>query len=288
MAARTLPTSRLTEGLGYLSLAATAALGVGPLVGVLVFERWGFTVFQMVVVATCLTGLLASLGLDPAQAAPPPPRSPSPGAAPAAGPGPWPAAFLAFLMGATNTAIFSFLALRLEELGRPGAAGFFAVATLGIAATRLVGGRLHDRHGPSWVVGPSTALLEAALLMLLLAPTPAVTLWAGLVYGLGLGALFPSLQVLAICSVPDSGKTIAAGLALNGVDLGLAVNTLAMGLLAGLAGGYRVVFAVTAAFPAILLATYALHPAFRAPGGGRPPGAGRPRRRVSAGQGAGC
>jgi MFS family permease len=113
------------------------------------------------------------------------------------------------------------------------------------------------------VVAPSAGLIEAALLILYLAPAPKLIPWAGLIIGLGLGALFPSLQALAIGSTPASGQTRAAGLSLNGTDLGLSLNTLAMGVLAGLLGTYRVVFAVSAVFPLLIWLTYGLHPAFR-------------------------
>lgn len=258
MAARILPPQRLAEGLGFLNIAPPLSLAAAPLIALLIAGAWGFATLQVVVVAVCLAGLAASFYLDPRSFPAPPTKG-----GPIFSAAPLPAAMLAFLLGSANTAIFSFLALYLVELGSPGTGAFFLMATISMVSTRIFAGRLYDRHGHFWVVIPSVALIESAFLMLLAIQGGFEAALAGLVFGLGMGALFPTLQVLAISSVPDSGKTMAAGMALNGNDLGMFLNTVLMGAVAGLAGTFSTVFKVSAVLPCLIFLVYGLHPAFR-------------------------
>ena len=262
MAAMTLPTARLAEGLGYLSLAPPISLAACPLISLYLVDRWNFSILQAVVILDCLAGLAVSLKLKPAEFPAPPAKSPKE-AKPPGGSGPLPAAFLAFLLGSANTSVFAYLALYFRELSISGTAYFFALATIGMISTRIFGGRIYDRHGHFWVVVPSVGLIEASILALILFPGPQAAAWAGLVFGLGMGTIFPAFQVLAISSVPDSRKTAAAAMALNGTDLGMFLNTLAMGLIAGVTGTYETVFKVSAVLIVLIWLTYALHPAFR-------------------------
>jgi predicted MFS family arabinose efflux permease len=169
---------------------------------------------------------------------------------------------LVLLLGGACCGIFTYLVLYLDELGIKGAAAFFFVATMGIVTTRIAGGRVHDRFGHMFVIVPSSLLIMSALLILLLFPGPAAANVAAACYGLGMGALFPSLQALTISYSPPEKRTLAAALFLNGYDVGTSLNTVAMGILAGVFHTYRSVYAATPLFMAALLLVYCLNPVF--------------------------
>ncbi|MDR2613610.1 MAG: MFS transporter [Deltaproteobacteria bacterium] len=268
LASKIIPPLRLAEGLGRLALGASLALAFGPLLGLKLAERLGF---PATLAATCLllaAGFAAASSLAPADF--PGSGVGAHGAAPAPGgrgrrlperellmP-----AILILLLGGACCGIFTYLVLYLDEAGIQGAAAFFFVATLGIVATRLVGGRIHDRFGHLFVVAPSCLLITVALLILLAAPGGTAVRLAALCFGLGMGALFPSLQALSISYSPPARRTLAAALSLNGYDVGIALNTVAMGCLSEFFHTYRSVYAATPLFMVALLLVYSLSPVF--------------------------
>jgi predicted MFS family arabinose efflux permease len=273
LASKIIPASRLAEGLGRLALGASLALAFGPLLGLRVAGSCGFPVL---LASTCL--LLTFAFLAVATRTPPDfasedggagaPREAGAPAAPASRGAGLPGreilypAFLVLLLGAACCGIFTYLVLYLDELGIDGAGTFFFIATLGIVVTRLAGGRIHDRMGHMFVIVPSALLLMGSLLILLAFPGPLAANVAAGCYGLGMGALFPSLQAIIISYAPPDRRTLAAALFLNGYDVGYLLNTVAMGFLAGLFHTYRAVYAATPLFMVAVILVYTLNPVF--------------------------
>ncbi|MDR3154100.1 MAG: MFS transporter [Deltaproteobacteria bacterium] len=171
-------------------------------------------------------------------------------------------ALLFILLGGAVGGIFTFLVLYLDERGLGDAGTFFLVATLGMVSTRLFGGRLHDRCGHLFVILPCSLLMLGSHVTLFLAPGGLGVRLAALAFGLGLGALFPSLQALAIAYSPPARRTLAAALLLNGYDVGIATNAVVLGWLSELFHTYRAVYAATPLFMIAFLLVYFLNPVF--------------------------
>ena len=241
MAAQVIPPRRMGEGLGYLGLGATMALAVGPLMGLWVSTSYGYKAMFVSIAFCYVAASLISLTLPPLRLASDSMEEP-PGLRTFFERRAFPAASLVLFYGAAACAVSAYLALYCQEASLPSAAGFFVVSTVGTVAARLSSGRIFDRFGHRVVIIPAMLILCLALSAVVALPTPLYFYSAAVVYGLGAGAIFPSLQALTISSVPADRRTIAAAIYFIAFDLGIGMGTAAMGFLAGRMGTFSVVF----------------------------------------------
>ncbi|MDR1313958.1 MAG: MFS transporter [Deltaproteobacteria bacterium] len=183
-----------------------------------------------------------------------------------------PPSFLMLVYGVSISAIVTYLAVYAAERGMPSAAEFFVVSTLGTLISRVWAGRLFDRKGHFYVIPPSVALVAFSVVSILMVPGRALMDTAAVMYGLGAGALFPSLQTLALTSVPAERRTTASAYFFVAFDFGMGAGSVVMGGLAGMFSTYRVVFVASILFLAFFAASYFL--LFRPGGGVAGPGGG--------------
>jgi MFS family permease len=160
--------------------------------------------------------------------------------------------------GSAVSAVSAYLALYAAERGMPSAAEFFVVSTAGTVVSRLLAGRLYDSRGHRYVIPPALALVALAVAVILSVPGRTLMYASAVVYGLGNGALFPSLQTLALTSVPPERRTTASAYFFVSFDVGLGAGSVVMGGLAGMLGSYRAVYAASLAFLAFMSASYFL------------------------------
>ena len=81
---------------------------------------------------------------------------------------------------------------------------------------------------------------------------------ASLFYGLGYGAVQPSLQAWAVNRSPDNRKGAANGTFLSSMDLAYTVGSILLGSIAGYKG-YAVMYRVSSIFVVLLLIIYIGH-----------------------------
>ncbi|MDR2352268.1 MAG: MFS transporter [Deltaproteobacteria bacterium] len=241
LASKTIPHSRLGEGIGYLGLGATAALTFGPLAGIYIADTWGFvTMFEAMslcyLIASLISFAIPQLELTTQ------PEKPGENLSNFFEKRALPAAYLMAIYGTGISGIAAFLALYCAKLNLPSAAIFFGVSTFGTVISRVTGGRILDRHGHRYVILPSVFLLSLAVLILIVLPGVFMLYFAAILYGLGSGGFFPSIQTLALSSVPPSRRTLASAYFFVALDVGMGVGAFLMGFLAGLFQTYRVVF----------------------------------------------
>ena len=178
-------------------------------------------------------------------------------------------ASLILLYGTAACSVTSYLALYCQEIDLPSAAGFFVVSTVGTVTARLTAGRVYDRYGHLMVIPPAALLIVAALSAVVLFPAPAVLYSAAVVYGLGMGSLFPSVQALTLASVPADRRTVASAIFFNAFDIGIGLGTASLGFLAGAFGTFAVVYLAAVALILLMSALYLYYyrPAPSASGG---------------------
>ena len=88
---------------------------------------------------------------------------------------------------------------------------FFVGYTVMILLTRPYIGRLFDRKGHRVIILPGCASMILGLLVLSNAHSAPVLVVASLLYGLGYGAVHPSLQTWAVNRCPPDRKAAANG-----------------------------------------------------------------------------
>ncbi len=255
LASQVIPPPRMGEGMGYLGLGTTLALALGPLFGIWLMEELGFFILFLTVAACYVAGAGVLTALPPLVLTPP-----------ADGGKPKVVIFskmvlvpslLMFVLGIILCSTVIFMALFCKEKGLPYAGHFFVLASAGIFLSRLKAGRIHDRFGHRYVIIPSGLLLLVTMLLLYQADSGGMIFVASLLYGLAVGAVFPSIQALALLAAPVERRTEAAASFLNCYDLGFGVGSMLMGLAAGLAGTYSFVYLTAAVTAVIFLVFYA-------------------------------
>lgn len=281
LASQVIPLSRMGEGMGYLGLGTTVALALGPFFGIWLMEELGFLALFLCTAACYLAGIVV-VWLMPnvdlvAQKAEQDERSGSEAVDESGGrrqvrargfqrPRPVlfsrlviPQSTLMFILGTILCAPVVYMALFCKERGLPYAGHFFVICTIGVFISRLSAGRIHDRIGHPFVIMPSGLLLGATMLMLYFAESRNLIFAASLLYGFGIGALFPSLQALALSNAPLDRRTEASASFFNAYDFGFGLGALGLGVIAGLSGSYATLYWVAALLTAVFLTCYTVY-----------------------------
>lgn len=255
LASQVIPPARMGEGLGYLGLGTTLALALGPFFGIWLVDELGYLVMFIIVASFYAAGVLMVSLLPKIKLASADPEAPRPNLtllsrrvlAPS---------FLMLLIGIIMSSVTIYMALFCRELGLPYAGHFFVLSTIGLFAARVSAGRIHDQLGHRYVMVPSGLMLLAGMLTLYWAQSREALFAVSIIYGLSTGAVFPSLQALALSSVPMSGRTEATASLFNAFDLGMGIGSLLLGFLASQAGSYRLVYLGGAGASALLILFY--------------------------------
>ncbi|MDR2349339.1 MAG: MFS transporter [Deltaproteobacteria bacterium] len=257
IASEIIPPSRMAEGLGYLGLGSTAAMALGPLVGIFAAEKAGFGFMFSAVSFFGLTAAAITLTIPGIKVFFPVPATPKTERF-RLDRRPFPAAALAVFYGIAISSVSAFLAVYAENAKLPGAAAFFLVSTTGTLVARLLTGKIYDRKGDRAVIPPATLLLFVSFALLLGARPvhPFAYYAAAVIYGFAIGSLFPSIQSLAIGSVPHSGRSVSVTTFFVCYDFGTGSGAMILGFLAGWFGGYRVVFFGAEVCVALIVLTY--------------------------------
>lgn len=256
------PASRRGEGIGYYALAQTLSMAVGP---VLAFHILGGGQFPRLFLTTSLIAF-AALVLAWAIRYPPVRNAKATFS--------WQSmiekrvgwiALTALFIALGYSGIVSFVTLYGEELHVGNTGLFFSLYALGMVLVRPGAGRAFDRRGPSTVMAGGFAVLFLAYLVLALWRTATGFLCAGLLYGVGHGAVVPSLQAMAVNMVPAVRRGAANATVFSIFDIGMTVGPYLLGLLAQAMGGYAAVYLVAAVLLALptLLFFWRVMPGYR-------------------------
>ena len=232
---KVVPEVRRGEGSGYYVLTVIVSLSLTPIAAILLMKTTGYSVMLCVsAFLTLATILLLNKGL--ANVRPPDnsqcatrkiflrnvfePKALLP-------------SFLCFIVSIPLSAVMSFLILFGKEQRIDDIWVFFIGYTLMILVTRPFIGRLFDRRGHAIIILPGCLSMMAGLVVLSVTGQSLFMLvLASLFYGLGYGAVHPSLQAWAVNRSPANRKAAANGLYLSGIDLGYLIGTLILGYIA--------------------------------------------------------
>ena len=222
------PASRRGAALGYYGMFSNVAMSIGPFLGGLLMRS-----FSLPVLFAASAGMgLASLGIVSLLREPP--KAPSPRTA-ASVPRPlicrsaiFPSLVM-FSVSLTYGTVLSFLPLLAVERKIENYEVFFTAFALALIVVRAVAGELSDRFGRAAVVIPGMVLTVVAMALLSVTSSLPVLLLVALMYGLGFGAVNPSLQAFTVdrAGLADRGAAMATFSA--AFDLGIGLGSVALG-----------------------------------------------------------
>ncbi|KAA1183452.1 MFS transporter [Paenibacillus sp. B2(2019)] len=255
-----IPSKRMGEGIGYFGLSTSLAMSIGPMIGLNVMKQSGFGTLAMIGTFTLLLAfpvLLFSRSLPAVPKKQPIERSIAPSK-----PLKVPfntklvlPAILNVLLAITYGGLLSFIALfgeavHLEQVGL-----FFLFNAITIIIIRPISGRLFDKRGPAAVLIPAAVCVVASLTVLSYTTSMPMLIISALLYGLGFGAIQPTIQAWMLRTSTPAQYGMANSMFYNSTDLGVASGAIILGAIST-ASDYGMMYRYSAGFMVLFLIIY--------------------------------
>lgn len=245
IAADIIPPARRGTGLGYFTMSTNLGVVLGPLIALSLIQAYSFDMLFIILSLLMITGALFSLIV---------PSYKQQNGAKAKRRMSFndlferkavPVGFLACLTGLSYASILSYLSIYAQGKNLLGmTSSFFLVFAAVMLLARPFTGRLFDLKGPQYVLYPGLVLFIVGLIMLAFTNSAATFLLAGGFVGLGYGSLVPSMQTLAIQSVPIERSGYATATFYTFFDGGIALGSYTFGIIAA-AKGYQSIYLIS-------------------------------------------
>ena len=249
-----IPKPRFAEGMGMFGLATALATAVAPALGLALMDYMGFTMLFLFAAVSIVIALILFLMMK----VPKVDVEKKPlnlkglidkGAVPAS------ATALVFML--TYGALENFTAKFAAEQNLPSGGIFFAVMAVALLLTRLLAGKVTDRHGESFFAYSCNAAMLIAFLLMGLFPNVVTYLLAAVLAGFGFGGLEPALQSMAVAIAPPERRGSANSTFLCAYDIGIGVGGGIAGVLIS-SFGYSQMFVIMTVFNILSVVIYVL------------------------------
>lgn len=228
------PEAHRGEGAGYYSLTVIVPVSLSPLLAIVLMDYFEF---EMVLAVSALLTFAALVplrqGLSTLAHRKPQARATS-------GtmmlrvfePGALLPSFLCFILSVPLCGVMAYIVLFGREQQVANIWVFFMGYAVMILATRSFVGRLFDARGHVAIILPGSTAMLLGLVVLSQTHSMAMLVASSLLFGLGYGAVQPSLQTWAVNRCPPHRKAAANGLFMSAIDLGYIVGSIGLGQIA--------------------------------------------------------
>jgi MFS family permease len=231
IATDSIPASKRGEGIGYFALSTTLGMSVGPIIGLFICHKWGYTAMFVSGCFISLASLICAYAVhlrkrfivgkhimlkwssmfDKNSIRP---------------------SLNVFITMIAYGGLLSFIALYGREIGIQNTSLYFLIFSVGIAAARLTAGKVFDKKGPRRIITLCICLLIIGFPLLALARNATLFYLSAIIIGFGNGVIFPTFQSM-INNLADSLHRGAANSTLyTAVDLGMGLGMIMAGLIA--------------------------------------------------------
>lgn len=224
-----IPVSRRTQGLAFWGISSTAAVAVAPMVGLKVFERFGWTAlcFELAALSVLMAVWSAFI--------------PDPGAAGGGGheislldAWDWQVVKTAASLAVTAFGyggITSFAAVLAVERHIHPPSLYFTVFAITIVVIRIFTSHLGDRFGPKAVLYPSFAALPVSFAVLAVAQTRWQLIASAILFGIGLGGAFPAFMSFLVSNTDPRRRARTFGSFVLAFDTGIGIGSVVVGFI---------------------------------------------------------
>lgn len=253
-----IPLRRMGEGIGYFGLSTSLAMSIGPMIGLNVMERSGFgtlTAVGTVTVALIIPILVLTRSIPPLPPVKPEsivesPKHPAPFNRKLVFP-----ALLNVVLSITYSGLLSFIALFGEFVHLDQVGLFFLFNAVTIIMIRPISGRIFDRRGHAAVLIPAAVCVVASMTVLSFTTALPMLILSALLYGLGFGAIQPTLQAWMLRSSTPEQYGSANSMFYNSTDFGVAIGAVILGAIAS-ATDYAEMYLYSAGFMVLFIILY--------------------------------
>ncbi|WP_408868878.1 MFS transporter [Brochothrix campestris] len=235
-----IPASRAGEGIGYFSLSTVVSTAIGPLIGIAMMNRLGFTsifTFSFIIGVLCLIAMFFVK-------APPLKKVQSLKGFKLSDyveKSALPIALVMFFMALGYSSVLSFMTNFTAELKMIQAGSlYFLIYALIVLISRPFSGRLLDSRGANVIVYPSLLLFALGFAILSQATTMSFVLLAALIMGLGYGNFQSTTQALAVKLAPKERMGLANSTYFICLDLGYGIGPFLLGYIIPASGFHGV------------------------------------------------
>lgn len=255
-----IPSKRMGEGIGYFGLSSSLAMSLGPMIGLNVMKSSGFGTLAMIGTITLVLAfpvllLSRSLPVEPKKR--PVQNSNNSAKLPKV---PFNTklilpALLNVLLAVTYGGLLSFISLFGESVHLEQVGLFFLFSAITIVIIRPISGRLFDKSGPAAVLIPAAVCVIASLTVLSYTTSMSMLILSALLYGLGFGAIQPTIQAWMLRSSTPAQYGMANSMFYNSTDLGVAFGAIILGMISA-ASNYGLMYRYSAGFMVLFLVLY--------------------------------
>jgi MFS family permease len=262
-----IPARRMGEGIGYFGLSTSLAMSIGPMIGINIMNNYGFGALTAAgtAVVCFMVPILLAFKLIKWTAKPDRQRGGGSGVVARSGGvnrSLWFPAFLNVQLSITYSGLLSFIVLYGEFAGLTQVGLFFLFNAATIVLVRPLSGKLFDRRGPVLVLIPAGSFVTASMLLLSYSHGLPMLVASALLYGLGFGAIQPTLQAWMLrCSTKERYGE-ANSMFYNSTDFGVAIGALLLGAVAT-ATDYAVMYRFSAGIMVLFVLLFSVSAALR-------------------------
>ena len=226
------PAARRGEGIGYYGLSNTVAMAVGPLLGVEILQRFGFSILFIISFCFAALGFLFAWGIEH-QAVD---KSASTKSIILFEPKVFSFASIMFFVAGLYSGVLSFIVLFGKEIGIENPGSYFLAFAAALFLSRPYAGRILDQEGPVKIMLIGFAAMAASFLFLFLADGIILFMTSAVLFGVGFGIIQPTALTMAINKVGPLQRGVANGTIMTAFDLGVGCGAILLGMISSSVG----------------------------------------------------
>lgn len=251
-----IPEKRRGEGMGYYSLSMIISMALSPVVAIVIMNLYSFKNIAIISIALVILGAIFLQGVNLNKKSTTTSNSKKKinlkdafeqkAALPS---------LLCFLLTVTLCGIMSYIMLYGKELKISSIWIYFVGYVAMVLLTRPAVGKIFDKKGHVVVILPGAICMIIGLIILSYAKSVPILLLSSLFYGVGYGAVQPSLQAWAVNRSPSNRKGAANGTFLSSMDLAYTFGSILLSFVAE-KKSYGFMYRFSAIFIILLILIY--------------------------------
>lgn len=257
ISSRIVPEARKGEGIGYYALSVTTASAVGPFLGILFNQSFGFRSIFTLGLGVIILAFVLAVALKPL-----PQVETSMKSTPLKGIGAFiqkdamPLSFVLAVIGVAYSSVLSFLSVYTETMDLPTAASiFFIVYAISAFVTRPFTGKIFDQHGHNAMMYPVIIIFAIGLVILSSAQGTWLIALSAIFIGIGYGTIVPSGQAIVVQQAPRHQVGLATSTFYIFLDFGAGFGPFLLGYIISM-WGFQTLYVTMAILALIALVLY--------------------------------